>query len=265
MSQASTIAVFDSGFGGLTVLKELLKAFPQHNFVYLGDTARVPYGTKSPAAITQYSLEAAQYLKQFSPEALIVACNSASSVALDALKQQSPELPVMGVVEPGAKAAVAASQHKQILVLGTQATISSQSYTKAIHAIDSEVHVDSQACPLFVPLVEEGLFDGDIVNLAIERYVQPKLTSGVDTILLGCTHYPLLKSAIQDYVGPGIQVVDSAEPLTVDLADHLNQVDNPARTVAFFVTDAPEKFSAIASQILGTQIEPAQLVYLEHS
>src|SRR4030042_3951049 len=186
------IGVFDSGIGGLTVLKEIVKEMPSEDTIYLGDTARVPYGIRSPEIVTRYSLENTKFLFSKDIEILVVACNTASSISLDAIKN-SVSIPVIGVIEPGAKAAVRATSNKKIGVIGTEATVKSNSYTKAIKGIDRSIEVFSCSCPLFVPLVEEGWTEGEIASLTAKRYLDGLKGKGIDTLVLGCTHYPLLK------------------------------------------------------------------------
>ncbi len=212
----ATIGVFDSGVGGLTVLKELAHHFPKENFIYLGDTARLPYGTKSPDTIRSYSEQILNFLLEQKVDALVIACNTASS--------QVPEkewkgLPVFNVIEPGAALAAQNSLNKNIGVLGTRATVTSDAYRKEILKTSPEARVVSQACPLFVPLAEEGWLEDPITNLIAFRYVQPLLAHEIDTLILGCTHYPLLKSAIQKAVGSQILLVDSGKALALKLEE----------------------------------------------
>jgi glutamate racemase len=194
------IGIFDSGIGGLTVLKSLIKFFPNENFVYLGDTARVPYGTKSAETVIRYSKENTDFLISQGVKAIVVACNTASAVALDELKK-TYELPILGVVEPSVKEAYKKSKAKKIGIIGTKRTISSRAYENALLTISNNIKTVSTYCPLFVPLVEEGLFTGKIVDEAVRLYLKNIKKSKIDTLILGCTHYPLLKSAISKFVG----------------------------------------------------------------
>ncbi len=188
------IGVFDSGIGGLTVLKEIIRQLPDESTIYLGDTARVPYGMRSPETVTRYSFENTQFLSSQEIKLLVVACNTASSVSLDAIKAKV-SIPVIGVIEPGAKAAAKATKNRKIGVIGTEATVKSNAYTRAIHAVDSGIEVTGLACPLFVPLVEEGWIEGHIPALIAGEYLGRMKDREIDTVVLGCTHYPLLKKS----------------------------------------------------------------------
>ena len=210
MSNPRPIGVFDSGIGGLTVVKALRDRLPNETIVYLGDTARVPYGPKSPETVQRYALELAHMLMQKNAKALVVACNTVSSVALPLLTRKFP-VPVIGVIEPGARAALQATRNQHVGVIGTRATIRSGAYEKALRATDNNVRVSSRACPLLVPLIEEGLLDDDVTDRVIVRYLEPLLADGIDTLVLGCTHYPLLSAAIARALGREITLVDSAE------------------------------------------------------
>jgi len=210
MSDTRPIGVFDSGIGGLTVVKALRELLPNENISYLGDTARVPYGPKSPDTVQRYALELAGILMKQDAKALVVACNTVSSVALPTLTKNFP-VPVIGVIEPGAKAALSVSRNRHIGVIGTRATIRSGAYEKALRATDNNVRVSSRACPLLVPLIEEGLLDDDVTDRVISRYLEPLLSDGIDTLVLGCTHYPLLAHAVTRAIGREITLVDSAQ------------------------------------------------------
>src|SRR5204862_5371950 len=204
------IGVFDSGIGGLTVVKGLRDLLPNESISYLGDTARVPYGPKSAETVQRYAIELAEMLIKQNAKALVVACNTVSSVALPALTEKF-SVPVIGVIEPGARAALAASRNRHIGVIGTRATIRSGAYEKALRAADETVRVSSRACPLLVPLIEEGLLNDAVTDQVIMRYLQPLLADGIDTLVLGCTHYPLLTNAIARAVNGQIVLVDSAQ------------------------------------------------------
>ena len=203
------IGIFDSGIGGLTVLKEIVATLPRENIIYLGDTARVPYGIRSPETVTRYSFENTQFLLSQEIKMLVVACNTASAVSLDAVKKEYP-LPVVGVLEPGARAAVAATKARKVGVIGTEATINSGAYAKEIKRLAPDIEVYSLACPLFVSLAEEGWTDNDVAALVAEKYLAPLRDTGIDTLVLGCTHYPLLKTVISRAMGPEIVLIDSA-------------------------------------------------------
>lgn len=205
------IGLFDSGIGGLTVLKSLMTQLPHESFIYLGDTARLPYGSKSPSTIERYLKQNIRFLTDLNVKAIVVACNSASTVLL---KSHAPfSVPVYNVIQPGAQAALAESRTKRIGVLGTKATVSAQAYVTALHALDSTVIVYQQACPLLVPLVEEGWEDDPLTNLVVYRYLTPLLQEGIDTLILGCTHYPVLREAIARVSGSRVTLVDSAEAI----------------------------------------------------
>ena len=210
MNDSRPIGVFDSGIGGLTVVKALRDLLANENISYLGDTARVPYGPKSPETVQRYAVELAQMLMGKNAKALIVACNTVSSVALPLLTKKF-SVPVIGVIDPGARAALQATRNRHIGVIGTRATIRSGAYEKAVRAIDNRVRVSSRACPLLVPLIEEGLLDDDVTDRMIVRYLEPLLADGIDTLVLGCTHYPLLTGAITRVLSSEIMLVDSAQ------------------------------------------------------
>lgn len=258
------IGVFDSGLGGLTVLRAIVDRLPAEATVYLGDTARVPYGTKSAAVVTRYALRIAEYLSQYPLKALVVACNTASAVALPALRQQLA-IPVIGVVEPGAQAAIAASSGQRIAVLATEGTVRSRAYERALTALVPDAAIVARACPLFVPLVEEGLCDGPIVELACQRYLAG-LAADVDTAILGCTHYPLIVDPIRRALGPSVRVVDSAYATAGALADLL--VERNASAVGdvpkrrFFFTDAHERTAELCSRFFGEPIAHFETVDL---
>ena len=203
------IGIFDSGVGGLTVVHRMLEALPNEHLVYLGDTARYPYGTKSATVVSQYTLENAKFLLDTGVKLLVVACNTMSAVALDTLRA-STDVPVIGVIEPGARAAVAATRNRKVGVIGTEGTIASGSYTRALRALDPTLEIYTRACPLFVALAEEGWVDNAIAEQAAAMYLASLRQSRIDTLVLGCTHYPLLAPTIAAYLGPDVQLVDSA-------------------------------------------------------
>lgn len=257
------IGVFDSGVGGLTVLKALMTALPHESFIYLGDTARLPYGTKSAETIRHYSLQAAQVLVERGIKMLVVACNTASSVALDNLQKALPEIPVIGVINPGAAAAVAATKNGHIAVIATEGTVRNGAYERAIQALAPNVTIQSQSCPLLVSLAEEGWHDGEIVDAVIARYLKTLLEKDShfkpDCVVLGCTHFPVLRDSIQAYVGSTITLVDSANTTAKAVVELLNQNRLQRRAMGqheadFLVTDAPDRFARIASQFLGKNL-----------
>src|SRR5258706_14643652 len=206
---ASPIGIFDSGVGGLTVFREIARALPHHSLIYLGDSARVPYGTKSAEAVTRYSLQAAQHLLDRGIGMLVVACNTATAAALPALQATLP-VPVIGVVEPGARAAVERTRGR-VGVIATEGTVKSRAYTRAIHALDPAIEVMEAPAPLFVPLAEEGWANTHVAREVAEIYLEPLLDAGIDTLVLGCTHYPILRGTIEKVAGGEVAIVDSAE------------------------------------------------------
>ncbi len=258
------IGIFDSGIGGLTVLGEIVKELPLENTLYLGDTARVPYGTKSAETVTRYSLENAAFLSKHNIKLLVIACNTASAYSLEAL-QKTLSIPVIGVVLPGARMAVEASRAKRVGVTGTEGTIKSTAYFDAIKSFDDKVVVYSKACPLFVPLAEEGWIDNNVTDLVVGRYLEDFKQEPVDVVLLGCTHYPLLKKAISRFMGKKTKLVDSASATAKEvhrvLCDEgLLHDKNPLPERKFFVTDSPERFKEVGERFFGQGLISAELV-----
>jgi len=258
------IGIFDSGIGGLTVVKEIVVKLPQENIIYLGDTARVPYGIRSPETVTRYSFEITRFLLAQEIKMLVVACNTASAISLDAVKKEFP-LPVIGVLEPGARAAVAATKTRKVGIIGTEATIGSGAYERAIKRLASDVNVHSLACPLFVSLAEEGWTDNDVAQLVAEKYLAPLRGSGIDTLVLGCTHYPLLKMVIHKAVGSTIKLIDSATETAKEVANVLEKLrwrgsGNGEGLRKFYVTDAPSRFEKIGRSFLGDSLQHAEQV-----
>jgi glutamate racemase len=269
MRQAShsPIGVFDSGVGGLTVLKALMERLPHESTLYLGDTARVPYGTKSGEVVTRYSLKNAAFLMERGLKLLVVACNTASAVALPALEAALP-VPVVGVIAPGARAALRRTRGGAIGIIGTPGTIRSGAYQRELAAAGpGGLRVRARACPLFVPLAEEGWVTGEVPRLVAREYLSDFTREGVDTLVLGCTHYPLLKEVIAEAVGPGVALVDSAEATADAVAQLLEQkglLAPPGRTPthASFVTDVPERFMEVGARFLGRPLRGAEQVDL---
>ncbi len=261
------IGLFDSGVGGLTVLRTLGRRLPNEHTVYLGDTARVPYGTRSREVVTRYALMNARYLAAQGIKALVVACNTVSAHSLPALVQALP-IPVIGVIEPGAQAAAARTKGGVIAVLGTPSTVASGAYQAALQRLAPMSRVLARACPLFVPLAEEGWTDGEVPRLVAERYLGDLRRAGVDTVVLGCTHYPLLASAIAEVLGPQLALVDSAEA-TAQAVDQLlgargllrPEGSGPARHRTI-CTDVPDRFRALAERFLGRAVDQVELVDL---
>jgi glutamate racemase len=254
---SGAIGVFDSGVGGLTVFRALERALPGRPLIYLGDTARVPYGTRSPETVVRYSLEAARFMQQQGVGMLVVACNTASSVAIRPVADEAG-LPVLGVILPGADRAVELTGKKRIGVIGTRATIGSGAYERAIRSRLPGAEVISRACPLFVPLAEEGWTENDVALQVAETYLAPLRAAEIDTLVLGCTHYPLLSDVIAEVMGDGVRLVDSAETIAARVRDELAPTpsdDDAGETEHhFYVTDAPEPFQAVAERFLGRPI-----------
>lgn len=258
ISNKRPIGVFDSGIGGLTVVKALRDLLPFEQIVYLGDTARVPYGSKSAATVQRYSLEIADMLMERDAKVIVVACNSASSVALPKL-EEILTVPVVGVIRPGAEAAIAATRSGHIGVIGTRATVRSGAYERHLQDLNSDITVTSSACPLLVPLIEEGLLDDPVTDQVLRRYLEPLLHDGVDTLVLGCTHYPLLIRTIERVVGPDVQVVDSAHNCAVAVQRLLNEEGLNATASApgglhVSLTDTPDHFLSVAKESLQLDV-----------
>jgi glutamate racemase len=254
------IGLFDSGIGGLTVLHQIIEKLPRENTVYLGDTARSPYGTKSVETVLRYSFENADFLIEKGVKLVVVACNTSTAVALGALERKL-SVPVVGVIEPGARAALKKTKNKKIGVIGTEATIQSGAYTQALKEMDARVEVYSRACPLFVPLVEEGWLDNEVVEMTVESYLTSLKRSGIDTLILGCTHYPLLKKAIRRFMGRDVRLVDSAEE-TANVVSALLKEKSLERakgkgSASFFVTDVPDRFIKVGRRFLGEKVDSA--------
>jgi glutamate racemase len=254
MSDSRPIGIFDSGIGGLTVVKALRDLLPNENILYLGDTARVPYGPKSAETVQRYAVELAGILTQKNAKALVVACNTVSSVALPLLTKQF-SVPVIGVIEPGARAAMQATRNRHIGVIGTRATIRSGAYERALRAVDHNVRVSSRACPLLVPLIEEGLLDDDVTDRMIMRYLEPMLSDGIDTLVLGCTHYPLLTEAINRMLKRQVLLVDSAQNCARAVEGIFDQrsLRAPSRNrgeLRVALTDAADNFLKVARDAL---------------
>ncbi len=264
------LGVFDSGLGGLTVVRALRAALPNENILYLGDTARVPYGTKGEATVVKYASGCAAHLVRAGVKAIVIACNTVSAVAPERLRIDL-DLPVLGVIEPGARAAVAASTSGKIGVLATQATVSSGAYARAVLACSTRAEVVSFAAPLLVPLAEEGWTDGEVPRLVAARYIEPLARAGVDTVVLGCTHYPLLRpileEAARNAIGPHVSVVDSALATAEDVVRFLDarklrrEAQTPGR-IRIQVTDLPRTFSTVAARFLGADAEEVEQVDL---
>ena len=259
------IGVFDSGIGGLTVVRALMERLPLERIVYFGDTARVPYGIKSVATIEHFTAQITDFLLQQDVKMLIIACNTMAAVAADVVRRRAGSIPVLDVIEGGARAAVSTSRRRGIAVIGTPTTVNSNAYARRMHELDPGVRVFSQACPLFVPLVEEGWLDHPVTQLTAEEYLKPVLAEEVDSLVLGCTHYPLLKPLLKRVVGPEVRLVDSALT-TAELAAASLQalgIASVARVAApyrFVVTDVPLRFQTIGERFLGRSLGAVEKV-----
>jgi len=254
------IGVFDSGIGGLTVVAAIIRALPAERVVYLGDTARVPYGPKSPATVLRYSQQIATFLLEQRVKAIVIACNTATAHALETLQREMP-VPVIGVVQPGARAAISATRNEHIGVIGTSGTINSGAYARAIAALAPDATVVTAACPLFVPLVEEGWIDHPATRMIAESYLAPMRDAGIDTLVLGCTHYPLLAPVIVDVLGAGVTLVDSAAETALALRDVLAQRGLQASGAVaalahrFVATDGPDAFRRVGQRFIGPALD----------
>ncbi len=266
MSMHSPIGIFDSGLGGLTVCRAIEAAFPGEDLIYVGDTARVPYGVKTAETVTRYSEEICDFLLQQGVKAIVVACNTASALALPKLKGKY-SLPLLGVLEPGVEAALRSCRDGQVGVIGTEATIRSESYPQALQRRSPQIKVFSQACPLFVPLVEEGWIDHPVTRTVAEIYLGPWKNLEVDSVILGCTHYPLLKSVLQQTLGSEVVWVDSALETAKSLGDLLRNQNllNPrdqGGSRQYYATDAPQKMQVLAQSFLGHSLGEVEVIHL---
>jgi glutamate racemase len=257
------IGVFDSGFGGLTVMSAISKTLPRENLIYFGDTAHVPYGSKSKDAVIKFSKDIAAFLLKNDIKLLVIACNTASAFALPALRKSLP-IPAIGVIEPGSKAAVQNTKNRRIGIIGTEGTVASASYPKAVKQI-SKARVFQQACPLFVPFLEEGWNKGEIAQAVVKTYLAPLLKKNIDSLVLGCTHYPLLKKLISKTAGKNVALIDSAAATANEVKDVLSKkgmlADKKRRAVLkFYVSDNPEKFKKIGSKFFHRKIKEVKKV-----
>lgn len=274
MTKTNPIGVFDSGVGGLTVVKQIIKYLPHEDIVYFGDTARVPYGTKSAKTIERFSVDNALFLLRFKVKCIVVACNTSSSIALPLLKENF-KVPVIGVIEPGAREALSATRNNRIGVIGTTATIASESYETELRRLagceflekQNNLKIFFQSCPLFVPLVEEGWLNDSVTKQIALKYLRVFKKNNVDTLILGCTHYPLLKLAIGSAMGKEVCLVDSARQCAIEIErvlyrENLLSIKKTAGGLKFFVSDAPEKFAAVGKRFLGKNIIPRRKVFI---
>ena len=261
------IGVFDSGVGGLTVAREISRQLPYENIVYFGDTARVPYGSKSQNTIIRFSEQIIRFLRTKQVKAIVIACNTASALALDAVKDEF-DLPIIGVVIPGARAAVEATTNGKVGVVGTEATVQSGMYTKVIQGMNPKIEVIEKACPLFVPLVEEGFKEHIVTKQIIEYYLESMRNTDIDAMILGCTHYPLLRSKIREYMGDRIQIVNPAYETAMDLKKVLEERGisrgvNEFNKYEFYVSDAAEKFKQFANSVLPYDVGTIRQINIE--
>jgi glutamate racemase len=265
VTPSDAIGVFDSGVGGLTVLKEIVGLMPREHTVYLGDTARVPYGTRSASTIKKYALQTTGFLVSKGVKMLVVACNTSAAVALPTLRRHFPGLPVVGVIEPGARAAAAASTSGRIGVIGTEGTIRSGAYERAILRLRPEARIVAKPCPLFVSLAEEGWTEGKVARLVAREYLGTLREEGIDTLVLGCTHYPLLKGTIRKVMGPRVRLIDSAEETARSVRGKLDKAgwreEGSRRSRRrFYVTDLPAKFKVLGRRFLEAPVGRAHQV-----
>jgi glutamate racemase len=267
MSDTRPIGIFDSGVGGLTVVREVLRRLPHERVVYFGDTARVPYGTKSNRVVQSFAVQDTLFLLRHDVKMIVVACHTASSVALDHLTQLF-RLPILGVVEPGVSAALKATRNNRVGIIGTRGTIHSKTYERLLKERRKEVTVVATACPLFVPLAEEGWLDGEVVRMVARIYLDSMIRGKVDSLILGCTHYPLLFPVIQEQMGSEVVLIDSAEEMAAGVEERLKKdgIENrnsgpPEHT--FYVSDIPHQFREIGERFLGREMESVTQVDLE--
>ncbi len=261
------VGVFDSDVGGLTLVGELFKSLPQEDIIYFGDTARFPYGSKSKEVVTHFSLDIANFLKAQKVKIIVVACNTASSFALSSLREKI-ELPVIGVIEPGAQSAIDTTRNFKIGIIGTKGTIKSGAFEEALKKIDRNVKVFSQKCPLFVPLVEEDLLDKPWTKQIAEEYLAPLKDEGIDTLILGCTHYPPLKELLGRIMGQEVSLIDTAEATAKAVKRTLGEKNllrkgSRKAVYKFFVSDDPEEFRRLGRRFLGKSIDKAERINLE--
>lgn len=271
MDRNAPIGVFDSGVGGLTVAREIMRQIPNERIVYFGDTARVPYGSKSKDNIIKFSRQIIRFLQTENVKAIVIACNTASALALDEMQQEF-DLPILGVVKPGAKVAVETTANKRIGLIGTEANIRSGVYTRYIKSLDDEAKVFEKACPLFVPLVEEGWLHDDITLQVASRYLEELKEKDIDTLIMGCTHYPLIRSTIRKVMGDKVNLVNPAYETAIELKNLLERdnlankcdVDSPSSMYRFYVSDAEEKFKLFANSILPFDITMTKQINIEN-
>lgn len=270
LGNSAPIGIFDSGVGGLTVAREIMRQIPNERLVYFGDTARVPYGNKSKETVTKYSRQIIRFLKTQNVKAIVVACNTASAYALEEIEKEL-DIPIIGVVKPGAKVAAETTRNKKVGVIATAGTIQSRIYTEYIQGIQSDIQVIGKACPLFVPLVEEGLLEDPVTDEIATRYLNELKDIDIDTLILGCTHYPLIRSTLGRIMGEGVALVNPAYETARELRSLLERESllNPStqrlgtNQYQFFVSDGADKFKTFANSILKYGILSAQVIHIE--
>jgi glutamate racemase len=267
MNNSNPIGIFDSGIGGLTVVKSLDTSLANEKIIYFGDTARVPYGSKSNSTVIEYSKQNTTFLLSKNVKMIVVACNTASSIALETLRSEF-EIPIVGMIDPGAKAAIKSTQNKRIGVIGTEATISNKAYSNALLKLDDSLKVYEKACPLFVPLAEEGWINHQATKLVAEEYLTELKQEKIDTLILGCTHYPILRNVIQEVIGKNVTLIDSGSAASVEVEAYLSgrgirNASNVLGTHEYYVSDVPKKFKQIAERFLGREVEHVNKVDLE--
>jgi glutamate racemase len=265
LTTESPIGIFDSGIGGLTVVKAVQAALPSERIIYFGDTARVPYGPKSQITIRKYAADDTAILMRYQPKVIIVACNTVSALALDVVEKSCGNIPVIGVLKAGARLAVQVTKNNRIGVIGTQATVCSNAYAWAINQLNPDIEVISQACPLFVPLAEEGFISHPATKLIAEEYLTEIRKQDIDTLVLGCTHYPILRQVIEETIGSNIRIIDSAEAVAFRTRELLTESGllNPAMkacTPHLLVSDLPQKFSMLYQLFMGSELPDVELV-----
>lgn len=266
-NKTSPIGIFDSGIGGLTVAKRIIAMLPNENIVYFGDSARVPYGTKSNETVIEYSLQDAQFLISKNVKLIIVACNTASSIAINKLKEKF-NIPIIGMIEPGTQLALKSTKNGRIGVIGTDATINNKAYSSELNRIENNLEIIEKPCPLFVPIAEEGWLDHEATKLIAKEYLQDLIDFGVDTVILGCTHYPLLSGVIQEVMGEDVTLIDSGMAASLEVEDYLNgrgvrNDSNQLGTLEFYVSDLPTKFKSVAERFLGTEVKHIEKIDID--
>lgn len=257
------IGIFDSGVGGLTVVKQVMKILPNEDLIYFGDTARVPYGSKSKETVTKFSEQIIRFLKTKDVKAVVIACNTVSSNCYEDLTVSFPDLPIIEVVTPGVESCIATTKNKRVGLIGTQGTVSSGAYERRLKQADKDIEVYNKACPLFVPLAEEGWTNNQVAKLTAQIYLQELIDKGIDSIILGCTHYPILKACIGETVGQEVTIVDPAKATAVRLKNYLNahsmQCSEKQGTHSFYVSDKNSHFNSICKRVLKESCKAEQI------